>query len=48
MLFSLFSKLCKTSADGCFLVFVLQLSYIYGYETQITKRLYNLTAKKSV
>ena len=46
MLFRFFSKLYKTSAEGCFLVYVLLLSYKNSYKTQITKRFYGLADKK--
>ena len=48
MLFRFFSKLYKTSAEGCFLVYVLLLSYQNSYKTQIAKRFYGLADKKCV
>ena len=48
MLFRLLSKLHKTSADDCALVYVLLLSYKYSYKTQITNRFYSLADKKCI
>ena len=46
MLFSLFDKLDKTSASGCFLLYVLVISYKYSYKTQVFKMFFGLVDKR--